>query len=105
MLAGPYDNPMPTWFLVPIAGLKLPTLNTQYIHMYCTVLCKFPIAEQNRAMRVELYHKKITKIISMIVFVYQLIGVTLEGERKVLVLKCLFSRDKGLQRYSVHTIV
>ncbi len=24
-LAGRYDNPMPTWFLVPIAGLKLPT--------------------------------------------------------------------------------
>ncbi len=27
-LAGRYDNPMPTWFLAPIAGLKLPT---QYI--------------------------------------------------------------------------
>jgi hypothetical protein len=25
-LAGRYDNPMPTWFLVPIAGLKLPAL-------------------------------------------------------------------------------
>ncbi len=25
-LAGRYDNPMPTWFLAPIAGLKLPTL-------------------------------------------------------------------------------
>jgi hypothetical protein len=24
-LAGWYDNPMPTWFLAPIAGLKLPT--------------------------------------------------------------------------------
>ncbi len=24
-LAGRYDNPMPTWFLAPIAGLKLPT--------------------------------------------------------------------------------
>jgi hypothetical protein len=24
-LAGQYDNPMPTWFLAPIAGLKLPT--------------------------------------------------------------------------------
>jgi hypothetical protein len=24
-LAGRYDNPMPTWFLVPISGLKLPT--------------------------------------------------------------------------------
>jgi hypothetical protein len=26
-LASRYDNPMPTWFLAPIAGLKLPTLN------------------------------------------------------------------------------
>ncbi len=26
-LAGRYDNPMPTWFLAPIAGLKLPTWN------------------------------------------------------------------------------
>jgi hypothetical protein len=26
-LAGRYDNPMPTWFLAPIAGLKLPTLD------------------------------------------------------------------------------
>ncbi len=25
-LAGWYDNPMPTWFLTPIVGLKLPTL-------------------------------------------------------------------------------
>jgi hypothetical protein len=25
-LASRYDNPMPTWFLAPIAGLKLPTL-------------------------------------------------------------------------------
>jgi hypothetical protein len=25
-LAGRYDNPMPTWFLAPIAGLKLSTL-------------------------------------------------------------------------------
>ncbi len=25
-LSGRYDNPMPTWFLAPIAGLKLPTL-------------------------------------------------------------------------------
>ncbi len=25
-LAGRYDNPMPTWFLAPITGLKLPTL-------------------------------------------------------------------------------
>ncbi len=25
-LAGRYDHPMPTWFLAPIAGLKLPTL-------------------------------------------------------------------------------
>jgi hypothetical protein len=25
-LAGRYDNPMPAWFLAPIAGLKLPTL-------------------------------------------------------------------------------
>ncbi len=25
-LAGQYDNPMPTWFLAPIAGLKLPAL-------------------------------------------------------------------------------
>ncbi len=24
-LAGRFDNPMPTWFLAPIAGLKLPT--------------------------------------------------------------------------------
>ncbi len=24
-LAGRYDNPMPPWFLAPIAGLKLPT--------------------------------------------------------------------------------
>ncbi len=24
-LAGRYDNPMPTWFLAPMAGLKLPT--------------------------------------------------------------------------------
>ncbi len=24
-LAGRYNNPMPTWFLAPIAGLKLPT--------------------------------------------------------------------------------
>jgi hypothetical protein len=24
-LAGQYDNPVPTWFLAPIAGLKLPT--------------------------------------------------------------------------------
>jgi hypothetical protein len=24
-LAARYDNPMPTWFLAPIAGLKLPT--------------------------------------------------------------------------------
>jgi hypothetical protein len=24
-LAGRYDNPMPTWFLAPIAGHKLPT--------------------------------------------------------------------------------
>jgi hypothetical protein len=24
-LAGRYDNPMPTWFLAPIAGLKLPS--------------------------------------------------------------------------------
>ncbi len=28
-LAGRYDNPMPTWFLAPIAGLKLPTLVTK----------------------------------------------------------------------------
>jgi hypothetical protein len=26
-LAGRYDNPMPAWFLAPIAGLKLLTLN------------------------------------------------------------------------------
>ncbi len=26
-LAARYDNPMPTWFLAPIAGLKLPTLD------------------------------------------------------------------------------
>jgi hypothetical protein len=25
-LAGRFDNPMPTWFVAPIAGLKLPTL-------------------------------------------------------------------------------
>jgi hypothetical protein len=32
-LVGRYDNPMPTWFLAPIAGLKLPTLVTfQYVH-------------------------------------------------------------------------
>jgi hypothetical protein len=29
-LAGRYDNPMPTWFLAPVAGLKLPTLNTKF---------------------------------------------------------------------------
>jgi hypothetical protein len=28
-LLGRYDNPMPTWFLVPIAGLKLQTLYTR----------------------------------------------------------------------------
>jgi hypothetical protein len=28
-LAGRYDNPMPTWFLAPIAGLKLPTLGSR----------------------------------------------------------------------------
>ncbi len=27
-LAGRYDNPMPTWFLAPVAGLKLPTLSS-----------------------------------------------------------------------------
>ena len=27
-LAGRYDNPMPTWFLAPIAGLKLQTQAT-----------------------------------------------------------------------------
>ncbi len=27
-LAGRYDNPMPTWFLAPIAGLKLPSLGS-----------------------------------------------------------------------------
>jgi hypothetical protein len=27
-LAGQYENPMPIWFLAPIAGLKLPTLYT-----------------------------------------------------------------------------
>ncbi len=29
-LAGRYDNPVPTWFLAPIAGLKLPTQVTQH---------------------------------------------------------------------------
>ncbi len=29
-LAGRYNNPMPTWFLAPIAGLKLPTLFTVF---------------------------------------------------------------------------
>ncbi len=28
-LAGRYNNPMPTWFLAPIAGLKLPTQTTR----------------------------------------------------------------------------
>jgi hypothetical protein len=26
--AGRYDNPMPTWFLAPIVGLKLPSLGS-----------------------------------------------------------------------------
>jgi hypothetical protein len=30
-LAGRYDNPMPTWFLAPPVGLKLPTLVSFYI--------------------------------------------------------------------------
>jgi hypothetical protein len=29
-LAGRYDNPMPAWFLAPIAGLKLPLTGTVY---------------------------------------------------------------------------
>jgi hypothetical protein len=29
-LAGRYDNPMPTWFLAPIAGLRLPSLIYQW---------------------------------------------------------------------------
>ncbi len=32
--AGRYDNPMPTWFLAPIVGLKLPT-QTCHCHMLC----------------------------------------------------------------------
>ncbi len=34
-LAGRYDNPMPTWFLAPIAGLKLPTpKNSSVVHWW-----------------------------------------------------------------------
>ncbi len=35
-LAGRYDNPMPTWFLVPIGGLKLPSMRHDH---YCTDIC------------------------------------------------------------------
>ena len=30
-MAGRYDNPMPTWFLAPIAGLKVPTLTADEV--------------------------------------------------------------------------
>ncbi len=34
-LAGQYDNPMPTWFLAPVAGLKLPTQDqTRFLLLY-----------------------------------------------------------------------
>jgi hypothetical protein len=31
-LAGRYDNPLPTWFLALIAGLKLPTLESEFLN-------------------------------------------------------------------------
>jgi hypothetical protein len=43
-LAGRYDNPMPTWFLVSIAGLKLPTQDPSLkadiftLHQYMHIL-------------------------------------------------------------------
>ncbi len=33
-LAGQYDNPMPTWFLAPIAGLKLPVSEPVFVDVY-----------------------------------------------------------------------
>jgi hypothetical protein len=40
-LAGRYDNPMPNWFLAPIAVLKLPTLGS--LNVYKFGLCSFKI--------------------------------------------------------------
>ncbi len=57
-LAGQYDNPMPTWFIVPIAGLKLPTLDFAERESYKPVLLRLSLVGNLEKRLMSLYGTK-----------------------------------------------
>jgi hypothetical protein len=50
-LTGRYDNPMPTWFLAPIAGLKLPT-RRHPLNRFAPTPINIPLGPSHRVGRV-----------------------------------------------------